>query len=1534
MPDILSVQDFAGKIKAKYPEYKDMDDLDLATKIVAKHPEYKDKVSFGNPTPKEYQNFGVKTAPEPVSNAPVTDQGTPLNSELPQDHYPGFTNQDAKNTIYGNVPGTTKIGDTNVTNNAFNQNMIDSTFPVSDNQKQLDQTQQEFAPTAQIQANTANKTTNPATVVPQGVNPVSAAPVSLDKGNQSVDDNLQGVHVEGAPGTYESEKPQRYGIEQAIDDVEGSNPSPLKKVLGAIGTDASKAILNFGAGALDLAGSAFGFANNLPAYLTFTQVPEKTEVQKTLQDTASNLKELTQSNGNKDALQLFKESDYIGATRKTAQDVVQGLPIMIASMGTGGLAGATMFGADAFQDKYDDLRESNVSETMKRTNALFTGIASGGTLALATGPWTKGIAPKVSELIDKFGADKAKSVLATKTLQLFSNLASKSEVLNTPVFLGLQSGADRFATNAIDNATGVKSGNLMEGVGQSIISGFSTGVFFKGKELLDKIPDVKVVKNKYDQSETDLISHLVDKGFSDGEVQGTMSLLKNANTTQDRSQVLTELAKRLNPDKQVSVDDKGNVIIFDKTKGLIKDDSELGSIISNYSNSFDNYKTVSSKFKKQTKKESDLLKQELANNPIQSSEQPQQDPKQLALQQFNETVAKKQQDIETQIAKQVNPDTGNYTTANVHGIPSQIIGGKVVFKEDGNVDTENSDKKIVYLDDKGEKQITSLDNMGVRIEDLPSDQAIDQAKQGVTAPLQAKFDNSQVRPYNPGESATIDFKDGTYDFGQIQGVNPDGTYQFVGSRGPQNIEPRSIVNEDNLQGINTGDLVNYTDQDGQLKQGVYQFDPTNKDDLLLRTQGNVFINDQAIPVKNVQPKKTEEPTQNEQNVTPEPSQDNKVSIGNQKADIERRRNEELFQHGEGELAKGHEYIDDEKAAIIKQKMSDIREADGSVSDENLEEFRNLRKELNDLSFHVLLPSAIREIKEKYDAELAVLEQPQQKVDTSEEVKPVEETPVTFKSQIPVTEVKDKSGKVTGSTTLYEQAPVETTIGALKESFDPETVPEVVGTTIKNTQAQIDKLNKTKLKGNIDEMAQQNAIKKQSLQKLNESLDYWNKVNEALKPKEEVQPVENPTMPTKQVEKHIKEVKPVVVQEKKLKIPRNKKLPFVPKKIQNTLNRSGDPRDLRELIMYKLMAGTKLKWDDVATDKKRTKGVGSQFNNSLGEKKPRSNGLYGYLETDRYQGLTPEQLAHTIWENNAMEPGVFEDMPLYGKDTQDILNVINDVIKDYPTTGQMALDIEEERLKPTKEEEAQIDIAKNNEIVDNLDDEMYEAALGLTNFTPEQLNNMDQFFAGWSSEIANHETNEGAEGASEEDSPEIVENRPDKENEGSQPDEVTPQSIEITKLESEKQQLKTSRDKLIKEIASRNGLFGDTKSDPNDLFGGESSIDVNSASKKLDELSARSKEIDRQIADLKNSEATGVKESKGQQKIAPGQDKEPGEGSKGNEVNKVDKEEKPLTNSMDDFGFKDEDITKAKKKCIPRPKGGVFADKTDFSIKKK
>jgi hypothetical protein len=47
MPDKVSPEQFSAKIKAKYPEYGDMNDLELARKIVDKYPEYKDVVDFG-----------------------------------------------------------------------------------------------------------------------------------------------------------------------------------------------------------------------------------------------------------------------------------------------------------------------------------------------------------------------------------------------------------------------------------------------------------------------------------------------------------------------------------------------------------------------------------------------------------------------------------------------------------------------------------------------------------------------------------------------------------------------------------------------------------------------------------------------------------------------------------------------------------------------------------------------------------------------------------------------------------------------------------------------------------------------------------------------------------------------------------------------------------------------------------------------------------------------------------------------------------------------------------------------------------------------------------------------------------------------------------------------------------------------------------------------------------------------------------------------------------------------------------------------
>ena len=58
----------------------------------------------------------------------------------------------------------------------------------------------------------------------------------------------------------------------------------------------------------------------------------------------------------------------------------------------------------------------------------------------------------------------------------------------------------------------------------------------------------------------------------------------------------------------------------------------------------------------------------------------------------------------------------------------------------------------------------------------------------------------------------------------------------------------------------------------------------------------------------------------------------------------------------------------------------------------------------------------------------------------------------------------------------------------------------------------------------------------------------------------------------------------------------------------------------------------------------------------------------------------------------------------------------------------------------------------------------------------------------------------------------------------------------------------------------------SKSDPNDLFGGESMLDTDAASKLLGEYNDRTSEINRQIDAIIKADETGRKEAAGQQEI--------------------------------------------------------------------
>lgn len=98
----LTSQQFAEKIKAKYPQYAQVDDATLAQKVLAKYPQYQSSVSdAGQATPQDYDSF------------PSTKLQVPADSAIAQPQSPGFF-QGLSEDLSGTNPQSigTQLGNT------------------------------------------------------------------------------------------------------------------------------------------------------------------------------------------------------------------------------------------------------------------------------------------------------------------------------------------------------------------------------------------------------------------------------------------------------------------------------------------------------------------------------------------------------------------------------------------------------------------------------------------------------------------------------------------------------------------------------------------------------------------------------------------------------------------------------------------------------------------------------------------------------------------------------------------------------------------------------------------------------------------------------------------------------------------------------------------------------------------------------------------------------------------------------------------------------------------------------------------------------------------------------------------------------------------------------------------------------------------------------------------------------------------------------------------------------------------------------
>lgn len=74
---LLSVDEFAEKIKAKYPQYKDMDNLELTNKIIEKYPVYKDQVNISGQVEKKNPNDTSSNGEEVLTESTTETETIP-----------------------------------------------------------------------------------------------------------------------------------------------------------------------------------------------------------------------------------------------------------------------------------------------------------------------------------------------------------------------------------------------------------------------------------------------------------------------------------------------------------------------------------------------------------------------------------------------------------------------------------------------------------------------------------------------------------------------------------------------------------------------------------------------------------------------------------------------------------------------------------------------------------------------------------------------------------------------------------------------------------------------------------------------------------------------------------------------------------------------------------------------------------------------------------------------------------------------------------------------------------------------------------------------------------------------------------------------------------------------------------------------------------------------------------------------------------------------------------------------------------------
>ncbi|MBF0651081.1 hypothetical protein IR083_19885 [Dysgonomonas sp. GY75] len=215
-----------------------------------------------------------------------------------------------------------------------------------------------------------------------------------------------------------------------------------------------------------------------------------------------------------------------------------------------------------------------------------------------------------------------------------------------------------------------------------------------------------------------------------------------------------------------------------------------------------------------------------------------------------EDIAQVGQQITQLVGENINPQMNAVVSATIAGneSPVQLVGGNIVQREDGSIDREASDKQVFYIDAQGNRQVTAIGFVEGIAENIPVQDAVARLTEMETANILSRQENEEIREYQPGETVTADILGNGITFtGEVTGTTPSGNYIIVNPTTGEQVEaePRRIIDQDNIRGVENGSLVEYRNGKGETVEG------TVNDAYGLRPQGMMDIDGNVVPVTDV-----------------------------------------------------------------------------------------------------------------------------------------------------------------------------------------------------------------------------------------------------------------------------------------------------------------------------------------------------------------------------------------------------------------------------------------------------------------------------------------------------------------------------------------------------------------------------------------------------------------------------------------------------------------------------------------------------------